>query len=54
MVFLANIHQLGTLPKSEMKETSLFKQLPQELTYPNVTPKLMNEAAQLALSLGIE
>jgi len=54
MVFLANIHQLGTLPKSEMKETFLFKQLPQELTYPNVTPKLMNEAAQLALSLGIE
>ena len=43
-VFLAVIRHLGDLPESEMKETALFRELPEELTYPKVTPLLMSEA----------
>ena len=46
MVFLAKIHRLGELPESEMTETGLFEQLPENLTYPNVTPLLMRQAAE--------
>ena len=44
MVFLAMVHELGELPESEMKETRLFDELPENLTYPDVTPVLINEA----------
>jgi len=47
VVFLADIHALGRLPESEMKEIGLFDPLPNELTYPNVTPKLMSEAEKI-------
>ena len=47
MVFLAVIHQLGELPESEMSETRLFERMPENLTYPNVTPLLYAEAAKL-------
>lgn len=47
MVFLARIHRLGTLPESEMQETRLFDVLPDNLTYPNVTPELMAQACRL-------
>jgi len=43
-VFFADVHSLGTLPESEMSETSLFESLPTELTYPNVTPLFMAQA----------
>ena len=43
-VFLAVIHQLGTMPDSEMKEIGTFDVLPENLTYPNVSPKLFAEA----------
>ena len=49
MVFLAVIHQLGTLPKSEMAETALFDALPDNLTYPHVSPMLCSQA-QLVLN----
>ena len=47
MVFLAQIRHLGTLPQSEMKEVRLFAELPQNLTYPDVTPLLCAEAAKM-------
>lgn len=47
MVFLAIVHRLGELPESEMSETRLFEQMPENLTYPNVTPFLCAEAAKL-------
>ncbi len=47
MVFLAIIHHLGKLPESEMSEIEMFAQLPENLTYPKVTPLLMAEAAKL-------
>lgn len=43
-VFLADIHKLGALPESEMKEVGVFDALPENLTYPNVTPRLFAEA----------
>lgn len=44
-VFFADVHSLGNLPESEMKEVGIFDALPENLTYPNVTPRLF-EAAQ--------
>ena len=43
-VYLAVAEELGTLPDSEMAETALFETLPENLTYPNVTPRLFAEA----------
>lgn len=54
MVFFAHIHQLGMLPESEMNEIRLFKVLPPELTYPNVTPRLMEEAENFAAATELE
>ena len=52
-VFLADIHHLGDLPESEMQEVRLFAEMPEELTYPDVSPKLYLEAEKLFESLGI-
>ena len=46
VVFLAVVHALGELPPSEMAEVQLFDQLPANLTYPNVSPHLYQEAAK--------
>lgn len=42
-VFFADIHELGSLPDSEMAETKLFDELPNELTYKIVTPKVFKK-----------
>mgnify|MGYP002515077266 CR=1 FL=1 len=47
MVFLAVIQRSGELPESEMSEIEMFAQLPDNLTYPKVTPLLMAEAAKV-------
>ena len=54
-VFLADVHSLGTIPDSEMQAVRLFEVLPDgdELTYPNITPVLIEKAIQTALSLKI-
>lgn len=44
MVFAAIVHELGDLPESEMAEVKLFDQLPEELSYPMVTPLLFEES----------
>lgn len=46
-VFHAEITEMGDMPESEMAETALFDNMPDELTYPKVTPKLVNEARRL-------
>lgn len=51
VVFLAVIRSLGILPESEMKEARLFGTLPENLTYPNVSPLLYAEAEKLFLNL---
>ena len=40
MVFHAEIHALGKMPESEMAEVRLFDGLPENLTYPAITPEL--------------
>ena len=50
MVFLAVVHSLGKLPESEMQEAKAFDTLPDELTYPQTSPKLFAEAEKLLLS----
>ena len=47
VVFLAVVHEMGELPQSEMAEVRLFDALPENLTYPNVSPRLYQEAARL-------
>ena len=44
MVFLARVRSIGALPESEMECVQAFEELPENLTYPNVTPVLMGEA----------
>lgn len=44
MVFLAQIDEVGRLPESEMKEVSFFDRLPENLTYPEITPVLFQNA----------
>ncbi|MGN0478217.1 MAG: NUDIX domain-containing protein [Hominenteromicrobium sp.] len=39
-VFRAEIKRLGELPESEMAETRLFDALPENVTYPAITPVL--------------
>ena len=40
MVFKASIQKLGEMPPSEMAETKSFSSLPDNLTYPAITPVL--------------
>ena len=51
-VFLAVVNRLGTLPESEMAEVRLFDQFPENLTYPNVSPHLYQEAAKRLADLA--
>ena len=39
-VFHAEIHELGPMPESEMAEVQMFDSLPENLTYPAITPVL--------------
>ena len=43
-VFRAEVRALGLLPESEMAEVRLFDALPEELTYPGITPVLFARA----------
>lgn len=43
MVFLAEIVELEAIPNSEMEEVRSFSSLPQNLTYPDITPVLFSE-----------
>ena len=52
MVFLAIVHSTDKLPEeSEMQSIGLFDSLPDELTYPQVTPKFFKEAERLLSTL---
>lgn len=43
-VFTAIVRGMGPLPQSEMREVREFDRMPDELTYPHVTPVLFREA----------
>ena len=53
VVFLADVHSLGELPESEMAEIMLFDTLPDNLTYPDVTPHLFEAAKQVVIEKGL-
>ena len=40
VVFAAEIHRLGALPPSEMAQVRTFETLPDQVTYPAITPEL--------------
>lgn len=40
VVFVAKIMQLGNIPESEMQEVKAFTSLPENITYPSITPVL--------------
>ena len=46
MVFTAEIRRLGDMPESEMAEVRLFDELPENLTYPAITPTLFAYMAE--------
>lgn len=46
MVFRARIHRLGSLPQSEMAQVGGFDSLPENLTYPQITPVLFSHLSQ--------
>ena len=51
MVFLAVVHSIGELPESEMQEIGIIDELPENLTYPQTSPVLYQEAEKLLRSL---
>jgi len=53
MVFKAVIHQLGAIPHSEMAEVKTFDALPDNLTYPAITPVLFGYLGDNAGALTI-
>lgn len=44
VVFAAQVDRLGPLPESEMAEVRAFDELPENLTYPDITPHLFRWA----------
>ena len=49
-VFVAHIHKLGVLPESEIAEVRFFDGLPENLTYPQITPYLYAEAVRQGMA----
>ena len=49
VVFIAEIDEIGALPESEMEEVAFFYQLPPNLTYPEITPVLLQKAKEAGL-----
>ena len=47
VVFLADITELGPLPDSEMAEVRAFDSLPENVTYPAITPMLFEQIKTL-------
>ena len=54
MVFTAVIYKLGKLPQSEMAETKTFDALPENLTYPAITPVLFHYEKMMKKSIETE
>jgi 8-oxo-dGTP diphosphatase len=47
VVFIAHIATLGNIPESEMQEVKTFSELPDNITYPGITPVLYEKLLQL-------
>jgi len=44
MLYYAEIESFGPLPESEIERIQLFDDMPEQLTYPLIQPKLINKA----------
>lgn len=53
MVFKAIIHKLDEIPDSEMAEVKQFDELPENLTYPGITPVLFEYLSQKGNEIDI-
>lgn len=45
-LFFAKIEKLGELPDYEIGEVGFFDEIPENLTYPNIQPKLHNKVKE--------
>lgn len=45
-LYFAEVTELGKLPNFEIGEISFFDELPNELTYPDIQPNLLNKAIE--------
>lgn len=46
MLFFAEVAELGPLPELEIEKIGLFDEIPQELTYPRIIPRLMERVVE--------
>lgn len=46
VVFLASIRALGPMPGFEMEEVRCFEEVPEKLSYPEITPELAERARE--------
>lgn len=46
VVFFADIRSIGPLPQSEMAEVKPFDALPQNITYPGITPTIYQQVRE--------
>lgn len=47
VAFMAEIEELGPMPEMEIAEVQLFDELPENLTYPDITPVLFETAGDM-------
>ena len=47
MLYLANVTRLGELPHLEIEKIEFFEDIPEELTYPLIQPKLMKRVKEI-------
>lgn len=52
VVYLAQVHELGEMPQSEMKCVRAFDTLPEDVTYPAITPHLFKIMTQFLENSG--
>jgi ADP-ribose pyrophosphatase len=46
MLYYAQIREFGVLPEMEIEKIMLFSEVPEELTYPQIQPKLMEKVLE--------
>ncbi|MBQ8425569.1 MAG: NUDIX domain-containing protein [Clostridia bacterium] len=52
VVYLAVVNSIGSFPESEMEKIDFFDDIPNNFTYPNVTPLLVKEAEKVLTYLN--
>ena len=47
MLYFADVEELNDLPETEIERIALFDDLPNQLTYPHIQPKLMDKVKEV-------